>query len=281
MIGQTELWSRLSQARLNKKFPQFAILVGEEGSGKKLLANKFVSEFWKEHYILPDVSVDTVRKMITQAYRCTGELIYLIPDAHRMSPQAKNALLKVVEEPPKYATFFMTVSYEQSILGTIRSRGTVYHMENYSVADMQQYLILRTRDTQNESYILSVSTNMSDIDKLLKLEINALQKHINTIIDKADMLSLANLLKSSNLIDFKGDDEKKPDLNIFYKAVEYELYMRIKQREHPDTIKMLADMLTATEGFAVDVQNPAINKRYNYESWLYTMRDIEYGYRKS
>lgn len=272
MIGQKELRQRITDMVNDNVFPQFAMIVGELGSGKKTLVRE-IEKLWPEKYWLQDVSVDTIRKMITQAYKCTGKMLYIIPDAHRMSPQAKNALLKIVEEPPKFATFIMTVSYEQTILGTLKSRGTIFQMNRYSRAELQEYL-MHSKSTQNERYILSVATTMYDIDRLLKIEITALQKHINTILDKADTLTLANLLKSSTLIDFKG--ESGYDLSIFFKAVRAEIYERARGKDSPDNIKMLYKMLEATESGLSDIQNTAINQRYTYENWLLRLREIRW-----
>lgn len=277
MIGQKELKQRMSDMVKDKTFPQFAMIVGEEGSGKKMLVRE-IENLWPEKYWLQDVSVDTIRKMISQAYKCTGKMLYIIPDAHRMSPQAKNALLKIVEEPPKFATFIMTVSYEQTILGTLKSRGTIFHMSRYSKAELQEYL-MRSKSAQNERYILSVATTMQDIDKLLKIEITALQKHVNTVLDKANTLTLANLLKSATLIDFKG--ESGYDLSIFFKAVRAEIYERAKSKDRPDKILTLYQMLEATENSLSDIQNTAINKRYTYEAWLFKLREIKNGHRNS
>lgn len=274
MIGQKELRQRISDMVSENVFPQFAMIVGEEGSGKKTLV-KEIEKLWPEKYWLQDVSVDTIRKMITQAYKCTGKMLYIIPDAHRMSPQAKNALLKIVEEPPKFATFIMTVSYEQTILGTLKSRGTIFQMNRYSRAELQEYL-MHSKSAQNERYILSVANTMSDIDKLLKIEITALQKHINTVLDKANTLTLANLLKSATLIDFKGEDGY--DVSIFFKAVREEIYERAKSKDRPENILMLYRMLEVTERSLSDIQNPAINKRYTYESWLFSIREIKNGH---
>ena len=46
----------------------------------------------------------------------------LIDDAHLMNPYAQNALLKVLEEPPKDTLFFLVTSYPSILLPTVISR---------------------------------------------------------------------------------------------------------------------------------------------------------------
>ena len=47
---------------------------------------------------------------------------YFIEDAHLMTPQAQNALLKVLEEPPAYGAFLLLADRAEAMLPTVRSR---------------------------------------------------------------------------------------------------------------------------------------------------------------
>ncbi len=48
--------------------------------------------------------------------------VYVIDEAHMVSTQGFNALLKLVEEPPEYVTFIFATTEPEKVLGTIRSR---------------------------------------------------------------------------------------------------------------------------------------------------------------
>src|SRR5471030_2320809 len=48
--------------------------------------------------------------------------IYIIDEAHMVTPQGFNALLKVVEEPPPHLKFIFATTEPERVLGTIRSR---------------------------------------------------------------------------------------------------------------------------------------------------------------
>ncbi len=48
--------------------------------------------------------------------------IYIIDEAHMVTPQGFNALLKVVEEPPPHVRFVFATTEPDKVLGTIRSR---------------------------------------------------------------------------------------------------------------------------------------------------------------
>ncbi|MCR4606021.1 MAG: DNA polymerase III subunit gamma/tau [Eubacterium sp.] len=51
-----------------------------------------------------------------------GRKIYIIDEVHMVTPQAFNALLKTLEEPPEYMTFILATTDPQKVLPTILSR---------------------------------------------------------------------------------------------------------------------------------------------------------------
>ena len=48
--------------------------------------------------------------------------IYIIDEAHMVTPQGFNALLKIVEEPPEHVKFVFATTEPEKVIGTIRSR---------------------------------------------------------------------------------------------------------------------------------------------------------------
>lgn len=79
------------------------------------------------------ISVDTVRKMRDDAYVIPNESdckIYIVKDAELMTPYSQNALLKVLEEPPLYAYFFILVQSKTALLGTVLSRCTLCSLDS-------------------------------------------------------------------------------------------------------------------------------------------------------
>lgn len=71
------------------------------------------------------ISVDQVRRLRSDAYvkpNDGDEKAYIIRDASLMTPQAQNALLKVIEQPPPGVTFLLCDRRADGILETLRSR---------------------------------------------------------------------------------------------------------------------------------------------------------------
>jgi DNA polymerase III subunit delta' len=71
-------------------------------------------------------------KLVTQAR------VAIIDDAHMMTPQAANSLLKILEEPPP-ATYFILVSgQEAALLPTLRSRCQTVRFAPLSIKNLEQ-----------------------------------------------------------------------------------------------------------------------------------------------
>jgi DNA polymerase-3 subunit gamma/tau len=66
--------------------------------------------------------------------------IYVIDEAHMVSPAGFNALLKLVEEPPDYVKFIFATTEPEKVLGTIKSRTHHYPFRLIPPAVLRPYL---------------------------------------------------------------------------------------------------------------------------------------------
>ncbi len=66
--------------------------------------------------------------------------IYIINDAQLMNPQAQNALLKTIEEPPSYGIVIMITNTLERLLPTIISRCITLSTKPVKERDMEEYL---------------------------------------------------------------------------------------------------------------------------------------------
>lgn len=70
-------------------------------------------------------SVDDVRSIEEEAYLAPNEAdekVFILENADEYNVQSQNALLKIIEEPPKNVRFVLTASSVGGILPTVRSR---------------------------------------------------------------------------------------------------------------------------------------------------------------
>ena len=72
-----------------------------------------------------EISVKQARELRQEVWITPNEAsrkVFLIPEADTMSIEAQNALLKVLEEPPPYASFLLLGANPGAFLPTVRSR---------------------------------------------------------------------------------------------------------------------------------------------------------------
>src|ERR1700719_3238528 len=94
------------------------------------------------------IKVDQVRRVIETIYFRPGEAkerIYIFADSAFMK-EAANSLLKVLEEPPEFATIFLLTENAGELLPTIRSRSMVVTLSALPAAEVEQYLATNRPD---------------------------------------------------------------------------------------------------------------------------------------
>ena len=154
IIGHEEIIGHLKNAIESGKISHSYIFTGEPGSGKKLLAGTFAATLQCEaggtepcqkcdsckkamgknhpdiimvsHEKPGTITIDEIRDQVINDIDIrpyySPYKIYIIADADLMTPQAQNALLKTIEEPPEYAVILLLTNNIGGLLPTIQSR---------------------------------------------------------------------------------------------------------------------------------------------------------------
>lgn len=76
--------------------------------------------------------------------------VYIIDEAHMLTPQAFNALLKTLEEPPQHAIFVLATTQPESIIPTIQSRCQRFDFNRLTVSDLAAH-VARVAEAQSIS----------------------------------------------------------------------------------------------------------------------------------
>ena len=137
------------------------MLVGPAGSGKRTLAESLVElvlglepgRSAGHPYALiiePEepgkaIGIEAVRQLEKfLALKVPGKAkehdrAVVLENAHLLTPQAQNALLKTLEEPPAGTVLILTVNHGQSVLPTIRSRAQTVTVERLEKQVLKDY----------------------------------------------------------------------------------------------------------------------------------------------
>jgi DNA polymerase-3 subunit delta' len=174
VIGHENIIQHLQNAISAQKVSHAYIFYGEEGMGKKTLANAFAKTLQCEENGIrscdrckscmqadsgnhPDIirvtheklsiGVDDIRiqvnaDILVKPYNSRYK-IYIIDDADKLTEQAQNALLKTMEEPPEYAVILLLVSNLTSLLPTILSRCVQLNLKPVDKTVIKEFLMER------------------------------------------------------------------------------------------------------------------------------------------
>lgn len=84
--------------------------------------------------------VDALREGVKYPPMRLRYKVYIIDEAHQLSPQAKDAFLKTLEEPPPHAVFILATTEASKIPVTIRSRCQQFDFRRGSVEEIKSRL---------------------------------------------------------------------------------------------------------------------------------------------
>lgn len=267
MIGQANILEQIDNWVDMEDFPRFLILTGGRGSGKATLAH-LIAKKLGAFRIDCELGVDAVREAVENCYRCNGVTIYTFLNADKMSAQAKNALLKITEEPPRSAHFIMTLQDPGSTLETLRSRGTLLSMQPYTHAELEEYM----GDKINET-ILEIASTPGDVDELRKLNVEEFFAFCEKVLDNIGTVSGVNAFKIAQSLKFKEDGEGYDPI-LFMRCISAVCLDRVQHEENKAVVRMHCGIIKATAGCIRELQLTGVKKDSTVDIWILKVRDI-------
>lgn len=87
--------------------------------------------------------IEEIKEIRKQAYFSCIKMrrkIFIIDECHQLTPQAWEALLKILEEPPSHVIFILCTTEDQKVPETVQTRCTCLEFRELVVADIQAYL---------------------------------------------------------------------------------------------------------------------------------------------
>lgn len=277
IVGQTKLLSDIDNLVANNNFPRYSIINGVEGSGKKLMS-AYIAKKLDATLVPCDLSVNSVREVIELSYTQTSPTVYMWANANTMSINAKNAVLKVTEEPPQNSYFIMTTDNINGLLGTLISRGRVFHMSPYTSTELEDYAKRKLPNilTEELNIIINISTTPQDVMNLSEIDINKFNLVVKTLCDRVGEVNLANELKIPTFLKFKEDDKDnkdKFDPILFMKACSERFLTLMKETQK----SMYAQFIQLTSSYLADMYSKSLNKVCTIDNWIIDLHTIATG----
>lgn len=199
VCSQSSIIKILERQIETKNFKNTYLFSGPSGCGKttlaRILANKINRGVGEPIEIdaASNNGVDSVRQIIESADQRSLDSeykIYIIDECHMLTTQAWNALLKTIEETPKYTIFMFCTTEYHKVPVTIQNR-------------CQQYFLTRVpqRDIENRLYYICEKENLvahpDGISHIAKLSLGSMRQaiaYLEKCRDYSESITLNNVL---------------------------------------------------------------------------------------
>ncbi|MBZ9684899.1 DNA polymerase III subunit delta' [Clostridium estertheticum] len=157
IIGHDNIKNQISKSINLDKLSHAHLLVGEDGIGKSKLARNIGLKIlgknkdmqyadlveWHIEKNKSTIGVGSIRTLIEEINKKPYEgdkKVIIIYEADKMTPQAQNAYLKTIEEPPVNVTILLLCENLEVILDTIKSRCQIHKLKSLTVDEMEKFL---------------------------------------------------------------------------------------------------------------------------------------------
>jgi DNA polymerase-3 subunit delta' len=155
----------------------------ECNSCKKIIEGKSPDVIFVGRDNKATLGIDAARFIKEDVYTLPNDLedkIYIIEDADKMTPQAQNAILLTLEEPPSFVHFFLLCNNAGALLETIRSRAPVLRMESLDSVLIDEYICAHDRRAAQMKL-----SSKKEYDELLKTASGGIGKALELLDAKA------------------------------------------------------------------------------------------------
>jgi hypothetical protein len=151
------------------------------------------------------IGIDQVRDVIREAHLSPvrgRQRVCLVSRAEAMTPEAANALLKVLEEPPPGLMFLFLAEHTTDILPTILSRSQIVRRMLHSRVDHREKLAATGYTEKEQRYLLAIARREKEIErfKTAKADLATLCARTREQVQRASVETLVTTATSDDPI---------------------------------------------------------------------------------
>lgn len=204
-VGNENVVAVLKTLFLKKsEFPSVILLSGSSGCGKTTLARIVKSELNVEDSDFTELNaantrgIDTIREVIEICNYSTfsgGNRLFLLDEAHKLTSDAQNSLLKILEDTPSKVYFILCTTDPEKVIKTVRNRCTTL-----VVKQLPEFMILSLLDRVCKLENKSVSKDiLREISKVCLGSARQALIILESIIDLHDSKKALEIINDSSV----------------------------------------------------------------------------------
>ncbi len=237
IIGHSKQIEYFKNALENNNLSHAYLFDGGNGIGKKTLAYAIIRSILcgeKKHQDLFDAGnfsdfleispesneikteeVKLIHEFLSTAPRYASKKVVLIDGAEKMNLHAQNKILKIIEEPPKYALFFLITSHKDKIVDTLISRLIRISFNAMSLDEIEEFTKKNSLDFDRETAVMANGS----IGSYLALSEKDSGGAYNLCFDLIEAIKKKNKIKIFEIV--KKMDDYKDNLHEILDALEF------------------------------------------------------------
>ena len=171
------------------------LLLNSEKIYKNIHPDFLIIDAGDEKILVDDISVldDWIYK---PPFESINKIVF-INNSHNMTEVVQNKILKILEEPPNYLIFFLSVENSNILLPTVISRSLVLSLNKLPNQIVSDTLDIEVNDEDRKLIIDSMDGSLRNIDKFDNIIIPMLCKTCDMLLKK----NLRDLGEVSNIVD--------------------------------------------------------------------------------
>ena len=245
---------------------------GECHSCKQALGNNQPDIIYISHEKPNTIGVEDIRSQVNadigiKPYSSPRK-IYIINEGEKMTPQAQNALLKTLEEPPEYAVILILTMNVDALLPTVLSRCVVLNMKPVPDVLVKKYLMeqLAVPDYKANICVAFARGNIGKAKMLASSEeFEKVKDEAITLVKNINDMEISEIVKAIKKIsEYKFDVNDYLDILmawyrdvLFFKATkdvnslvfkeEIQQIMKMSDRSTYEGIDMIVDALQSAK----------------------------------
>jgi DNA polymerase-3 subunit gamma/tau len=234
VLGQNAAVATLQSIAKTENIPHAYIFCGGHGTGKTSIARIFAKALGTDSQDIYEMDaasnrgIDEARDLREAIHTMpvfSKYKVYILDEAHMLTKEASNALLKTLEEPPSHIIFILCTTDADKLLSTIRSRCQIIDFKRATHEDLVKQI--------------------THVAKQEKIKID--KESVSLIASKSNRSFRDALSNLETVVHGIGEDINFDSVKDFFKVGNQEGVLKVLDAVHEKNIKSVFEILEQLE----------------------------------
>jgi len=206
-----------------------------------------------------------------------GWRVVVLDEAHTLTRNGQNAILKIIEEPPPRSLVLVTVTSSGALLPTIRSRSRLLQLLPLSEDEMRQVLKRETPPSDHaklDKAIALAEGSAGFAMKIMRTDALPLYEEMMGILGGLPELDMARLHKLADQIAKKADAASFDVVSALLVGHLREVAVQSAQKGSADNADLAIRMWESTSNSLADVKRSSLDRKLVFVNTVLSIKEM-------